>query len=415
MLSFDELTPDKPPACQQDIIKGLDSPTLPPLLEGFDLILFPDTPSIWPNDENIENLDKELLSATTLNSEWPLLDGVISSLQLGNPQGPNDILVNAASQSTTIEELNHSIIEETSPECDSEPLTSSTGSPLENEPDTDRHLPIRLRVSQQNTVSVASLRKRLSNATDKYSHSTLEDIVSIMEHCTISTSSSASVAPSRLSMGSSTYLPMAKNDAQLLHKFEYPVVLPGAFPEFCWEQIINNRLMRCERGQKYRKAKICRHTGRRPNQLMNYCPVQYKAYAGPGGEKVDIFGNSALHVAAALATSPDTLISLVRSNVSIHTLNNAGQTFLHLIHPDCHNFHGVGSDICSLLKELHVRGFNFSTKTTTGGVVFIGLRGLRFLHLRFLRLAERYLIIEFQCPCRVIISVTLLATLSQNR
>jgi ankyrin repeat protein len=92
-------------------------------------------------------------------------------------------------------------------------------------------------------------------------------------------------------------------------------------------------------------------------------------------EKVEIFGNSALHIAAALATPPEILIDLTRSGPSIHTLNNAGQTFLHLIRPDCHGFFGARNDVCRLLSEVNLRKFDFFQRDQNGRT---SLHWLRF-------------------------------------
>ena len=182
-------------------------------------------------------------------AEYRLSASLSSELQTSNI-----VLTGTASQSATVESSNILTFEQTSQESGNDPLVSPARSSLGKSLDTDRRLSISLRTARSTTLSVASLRQRLSNATDKYSQSTLEDIVSIMDHYTISTSSSASVAPSRLSnIASSTYLPTVEKEAQVLDKAEYSVILPGAFPE----QIINNKLSRCDRGHKYRKARIC--------------------------------------------------------------------------------------------------------------------------------------------------------------
>lgn len=81
------------------------------------------------------------------------------------------------------------------------------------------------------------------------------------------------------------YSPRAGNDFEILQKMEYPVILPGEFPAYCWEEITNNRLSRCVRGEKYRKTKICRHTVRQPIEPSGYQSAQYKAYASADGRK----------------------------------------------------------------------------------------------------------------------------------
>jgi ankyrin repeat protein len=73
--------------------------------------------------------------------------------------------------------------------------------------------------------------------------------------------------------------------------------------------------------------------------------------------EVDTFGNSVLHIAAALAKPPKYLLALLDLRPNIHVLNNAAQTFLHLVHEglsmDCLK------DIHTLLVQLQREGFNF--------------------------------------------------------
>ena len=273
-LSLDRSAYKEATAQRHEFVEGLDSLTISPLFEGIGLPLFPDTRSMSNEDKPIGCLDKELSSATMISSHWPLLEFGLTTFNTSKVITPaeyrlsaslsselqtsNIVLTGTASQSATVESSNILTFEQTSQESGNDPLVSPARSSLGKSLDTDRRLSISLRTARSTTLSVASLRQRLSNATDKYSQSTLEDIVSIMDHYTISTSSSASVAPSRLSnIASSTYLPTVEKEAQVLDKAEYSVILPGAFPEYCWEQIINNKLSRCDRGHKYRKARIC--------------------------------------------------------------------------------------------------------------------------------------------------------------
>jgi ankyrin repeat protein len=252
---------------------------------------------------------------------------------------------------------------------------------MEDGEDVEIQLPYKTKSLLSSVLSVTSLSRRLSQGSHNHSTSTLEDIASLMEHFTISTSSAASSSLTRLSRAaSSTNLPILDEDVQLPNKIEYPVMLPGTFPEYCWEQINNNNLRRCNRGQKYRKAKpICTHRGPRSNpdspRVANYTIPHYHVYNGPKGEKVDCFGNSALHIAAALAAPPQFLIELIESTIDVHTLNNGGETFLHLVHPESDGFcHWTNTsakpnsvnDICELLVALKLQKFKFDQQDSHG-------------------------------------------------
>ena len=385
LISLEALVSENPVVQGHGLQEAPHSATIPPLPEGNDIALFPEILAISLGGQAIESLDKDPSSSPRQTCDWPQSDSRLPSLipsksllrpNIATPMSPScylrqqeDDLTTTTTSVIATETPNQLAAEESSTIPDTE-VRLLSGRELE----TERQIAIRLKTPRRTTISVASLRKRLSNATDKYSHSTLEDIVSLMEHCTISTSSSASTAPSRWSqVPTSTYLPTLEEDVRLQPSAEHPVVFPGALPEYCWEQILNNKLIRCNKGHKYRKMRICRHMGRRLDQSTKYRFSQYKVYVGPKGGKVDVFSNSALHIAAALTSSPTLLMSLIRAEISVHTLNTAGQTFLHLIHPECTDLclekeyiHESDFDICMLLKELKDRGFNFLQQDHNG-------------------------------------------------
>ncbi|KAH7304350.1 hypothetical protein BKA65DRAFT_544170 [Rhexocercosporidium sp. MPI-PUGE-AT-0058] len=73
--------------------------------------------------------------------------------------------------------------------------------------------------------------------------------------------------------------------------------------------------------------------------------------------EMDAFGNSTMHISAAMSAPPKYLISLVKLGANINRLNNAGQTFLHLVKPEVLKY---CDDFCYLLELLRVQGFNFS-------------------------------------------------------
>ena len=73
-------------------------------------------------------------------------------------------------------------------------------------------------------------------------------------------------------------------------------------------------------------------------------------------QETDIFGNSTLHISATMFAPPSYLTSLIKLGASINVLNNAGQTFLHLLKPEVLSH---CDDFCYLLELLRVQGFNF--------------------------------------------------------
>jgi hypothetical protein len=89
-------------------------------------------------------------------------------------------------------------------------------------------------------------------------------------------------------------------------------------------------------------------------------------------EGLDAFGNSVLHIAASLGASPSYLLSLVNNGADVGHLNNANQTFLHLICP----FEPLQlEDFRLLFKSLVRRHFNFEQQDDNGQTVIHVLTG----------------------------------------
>jgi hypothetical protein len=78
---------------------------------------------------------------------------------------------------------------------------------------------------------------------------------------------------------------------------------------------------------------------------------------------VDTFKNSVLHIAAALEAPPDYLLHLINMGADVHALNNAKQTFLHLVH-----LSSVERilDFHKLIGNLVQRQFNFQCQDYNG-------------------------------------------------
>ena len=79
---------------------------------------------------------------------------------------------------------------------------------------------------------------------------------------------------------------------------------------------------------------------------------------------VDRFGNSSLHVAAALGASYNELQDIIHDGVSIDQINTGGQTFMHVLNPENLSM----SDMLHLRKDLELGGFNFHHQDLQGKI-----------------------------------------------
>ena len=100
------------------------------------------------------------------------------------------------------------------------------------------------------------------------------------------------------------------------------------------------------------------------------------------GDCTDQFGNTTLHVAAALGASFSSIASLIENKstrkAKINAVNSAGQTFMHILNPSV-----LGKDIVQLLELLDGCGFAFNQRDVRGQTVFHALikRGAQRCHL----------------------------------
>ncbi|KAF4632035.1 hypothetical protein G7Y89_g6091 [Cudoniella acicularis] len=237
--------------------------------------------------------------------------------------------------------------------------------------------------SRASILTVSSLRKRLSF---KYSDSYLGDILSLMQNLTIAGSSDISArgtarslskalsttvrshfetAPPLPSIDEMLSVDGVQNRIPLPQKKSHPVILPGAFPTYCWAQINNNKL------------RPCRHSINGSHHWSNCRPTVRKQYKSTRSnvfshiltnalssfiiDEVDTFGNSEVHIAAAC--QPGNLLPFFKEGLWNNEVNNAGQTFLHLVQePSATNT----EDLCDLLKWLPTVGFNFNLRDHHG-------------------------------------------------
>lgn len=150
--------------------------------------------------------------------------------------------------------------------------------------------------------------------------------------------------------------PNHTNDS-LAGMFICPIILPGVFPEYCWQHITRNTLRHC--GTAY-GAQNC-NSGRKsthqclPADVLNN--IAQRNVRSTDIDETDTFGNSTLHILAATMAPSSYLMHLIKLGANINHLNKAGQTFLHLVK---HELLDQCEDFCSLLELLSDKGFNFS-------------------------------------------------------
>lgn len=216
------------------------------------------------------------------------------------------------------------------------------------------------------TLSFRSLRRRLPL---KYNRSLVDDVLYVLEHLTLSGSSALSSrrARRRLNKASTSSLsnkidlglspPLSDAD------FTYPCTVPspnflrGACPGYCWEQITPKALHRSH-GVLHPKARISRPSGPEISAAIRTnvfsCIIDDINRAEDLSER-DAFGNSILHIVAVLSNLRE-VVSLINLGADVNSVNNAGQTFLHMAaEKDMGDF----NEISSLLRIAKAHGFDF--------------------------------------------------------
>jgi hypothetical protein len=223
----------------------------------------------------------------------------------------------------------------------------------------------RVKSYQASVISIRSLRKRLSDKTE----SCLGDILSVMQNLTIGGSSvlsskrghrrsRKSFSGTLANHGDTTQTPpgVDEMEASLFSgraSREHSMLLPWVFTTYSWEEIIN-REPQDRRFARTRRLEESSKPGIIWAKLIS--SVRDGRVKAEDIHKLDIFGNSILHIAAALGKPPKYLLHLLDLKANIHALNSAGQTFLHLVHAV---FPEDSSDLCSLLNRLQSEEFNF--------------------------------------------------------
>ena len=259
-----------------------------------------------------------------------------------------------AQPSRTLNDL-HAAIDRIVPGTKYEPSVVSTGKSLSS-----------------SALSIASVRRRLKS---KYSASILEDIQLLIGRLSISSCSetSSNKILNRPDQSTTTTTSLIKLYGagrfctQPMKPLETAPKLPGGLPRYCWEHIIHNRLLTCDN--------IRFPCNRRPM----FKPVGSGCYllTSPGIlsristqsvliddlNTVDSFRNSVLHMAAALRSHFSYMITLIGLGADVNALNNANQTFLHLV-----DFSEAGDlpHFRSLLRSLACSSFDFLQQDLNG-------------------------------------------------
>jgi hypothetical protein len=210
---------------------------------------------------------------------------------------------------------------------------------------------------QTSVTSLPSLRKRLSHKTE----SCIGEIVSLVENFTIGGSTLS---------GQRIRQPLPDTGEFQMSNFSEhtnEVLLPGAFSTHSWDEFgedlktepdfRRHPLMGRPRPSRSKPLSIIGHEWTGMIRTVLFETIQ------PKDNQNDIFGNSALHIAAALGKSPEYLLHLLDLDANVHALNSGNQTFLHLLRPVSIK---KSVDLYHLLKQLQAKKFNFHQRDDHG-------------------------------------------------
>jgi len=138
------------------------------------------------------------------------------------------------------------------------------------------------------------------------------------------------------------------------------IILPGILPEYCWQHINQNQLLRCNQWddpQNYRTQCYLRSIPTcRTLDTSVFSRIIQRTVRKEDLHEVDAFGNSVIHISATMCAPPSYLIALIKLGANIHVVNNAGETFMHLLKPEVLTH---CDDLCYLFELLRIQGFNF--------------------------------------------------------
>ncbi|KAL5315409.1 hypothetical protein ACEPPN_016276 [Leptodophora sp. 'Broadleaf-Isolate-01'] len=212
--------------------------------------------------------------------------------------------------------------------------------------------------SNRSVLSISSLRRRLHS---KYSSSLLDDVQSLMGRLSVSSCSDVS--------SFSLHKPMRRPPPQFCTPFKTSqnFTLPGIFPRYLWNHISHNKLLCCDHIRlPCNRAPLFKLSGSGTHRLVSaeiLLSIRTQTVRSDNLGVVDSFGNSILHIAAALGSEPKYLLSLILLGGNVHLLNNANQAFLHLVDVSAVAYIG---DFRKLLAELAGSNFKFAQQDHNG-------------------------------------------------
>jgi ankyrin repeat protein len=192
----------------------------------------------------------------------------------------------------------------------------------------------------------------LDNTNNSRPSSSSSKISTLLSRMSLSPRSSVFNGPK-----SSTF---ARSCTSLSNEIEYPTILPGVFPEYCWQHLNESKLHQCSdldgSHTCYSKHYRTSTPTYRSLRVDIFQRIVQRTIRSKDVHEEDTFGNSVIHISATMLAPPSYLISLIKMGANVNRVNNAGQTFLHLIKPEALD---QRDDFCSLLEILSVQGFNF--------------------------------------------------------
>ncbi|KAN0102290.1 ankyrin [Hyaloscypha variabilis] len=201
--------------------------------------------------------------------------------------------------------------------------------------------------SRRSGTSLRSLKKRLLfKHPASMVNEVINDVKSLLERLTVSDASTTSIH--RPEIVSAKHVP----SMWIPIKSQHAVMLPGFFHQYCWEHINLNVLQCCDDVKNpCTLGPIFQPTGKETHRTIR-SDVLFRIRActvrKDDLDELDVFGNSVFHIAASLGAPPNYLDHLVKQGADVARLNNANQTFIHLM---------------CLSDDSHIGNFRFLLKT----------------------------------------------------
>jgi ankyrin repeat protein len=213
---------------------------------------------------------------------------------------------------------------------------------------------------QASVTSLRSLRNRLSHKTE----SCIGEIVSLVQNFTIGGSSTLSGQRVRQPLPDTGKF-QASNFSE--HTKEHSMLLPGVLSTYSWDDFGEDSKTEPD----FRRYPLKRRPPPSRSESLSRTDHKWTSMITavrndtiqPKHNQHDIFGNSALHIAAALGKPLEYLLHLLGLDANVHALNSGNQTFLHLLQPvSIKN----SVELYYLLKLLQAKKFDFHQRDDHG-------------------------------------------------